>query len=147
MHQLALITAIRKIGMNVEMSVFDDILFKTDILYIIDNILSCNNSDEEEYRFLRQEAIWITINLVMASEQGVQYILASCFIGNELSEENLKEDFERGTSSILSNINGIAKQIITDNCEDIQLLNLIFFLFANIVHTGKPYAEKVVKET
>ena len=65
--------------MNAEDGVFDEILFDTDILFVIDNILSCNNSEEEEYRFLRQEAIWITINLLMASEHGVQYILASCF--------------------------------------------------------------------
>ena len=86
MHQLAIVTAIRKIGMAEGMPPFDDFIFKTDILYIIENILSCNNNEEEEYRFLRLEAIWITTNLALASEQGVQYMLATCFIGNEISE-------------------------------------------------------------
>ena len=67
MHQLALITSIRKFLSKDDILPIEEIIFKTEILDVVNKILEFNSS-EEEYRFLKLEALWITTNLAMASE-------------------------------------------------------------------------------
>ena len=67
MHQLALITSIRKFLSKDDILPIEEIIFKIEILDVVNKILEFNSS-EEEYRFLKLEALWITTNLAMASE-------------------------------------------------------------------------------
>ena len=123
-----------------------ELVVKTEILPIIDHILSCD-SDEEDYRFLRLEAIWIATNLACAGAEELKYLLASSFVDLNLSEESLTEDFKYGKSTILARLDKLMKQIISRDCKDLKSINLIIQLLANIAHTDTHFAKKVMTET
>ena len=82
----------RLISLSTDIPPLSEIVFKTEILLIIDHILSCD-SDEEDYRFLRLEAIWIATNLACAGAEELKYLLASTYDDLNLSAECLTEDF------------------------------------------------------
>ena len=129
-----------------EIPPLSELIIKTEILPIIDHILSCDD-DQEDYRFLRLEAIWIATNLACADAEELRYLLASTFVDIKLSEESLTEDFKYGKSTILARLDKLMRQIISRNCEDIKSINLIIQMLANVAHTDTPFASKVVHET
>ena len=61
-HQLALITAMRKLLSSSETPPTEEVLLKTRIMFIVDNILEIDSGDELVY-YMKLEALWILVNL------------------------------------------------------------------------------------
>ena len=113
MHQLAIVTLLRKLVSISDVPPLTEIVTKTEILSTIDLILSLLD-DEEEYRFLRLEALWILINLLCAGEDETKYILASSFTDiKDIDEDRLNDDFTYGKSILLIRLDKMMKQIVS----------------------------------
>ena len=76
-HQLALISAIRSLFTKDEaIPRVTEILEKTQIMSILSHIINFD-SVEEEFYFLKLEALWILINLSMCDTDATRLILLS----------------------------------------------------------------------
>jgi len=75
-HQLALITAIRHIFTREDEYVVacTEALRKTQIMSILSRILDLE-ATEEEFYFIKLEALWILINLSIAEEDDLKLML------------------------------------------------------------------------
>ena len=93
-HQLALITAIRKVISSIDnreqaIEFFSDVINETELLSIVSEVFTYQSTDERLY-YMRLEAIWILINLAFVPKREMAVICASVIpVASSISENQL----------------------------------------------------------
>ena len=148
-HQLALVTAIRKIMSNIDADdgaaeFFTEVINGSEILEIINGILSYKSNEEEMY-FLRLEALWILVNLAYVEKREMAVICASeTSVSNTISVDRLMNNMNVNKSVLLSNIDSLISEKVHEGFKDIKTLQMIFHFLNNCIATGREFAKKVL---
>ena len=77
-HQLAIITAIRQLFTREEELPASEALKKTPIISILNRILQLE-ANEEEFYFIKLEALWLLISLSMADSDDLKLMMLSSY--------------------------------------------------------------------
>ena len=122
----------------------DQILTKTKIMPLISSILTFQRGLDEEFYFMRLEAIWILINLAMCDTEDIKLMFVSEIKDltaevEPICKEKLKVDFEKNESSIFITVNLMLKEYILEQPNhqiDFKFVNNIMHFYANLASTG-----------
>ena len=114
-HQLALITAIRKVISSIDnreqaLEFFSDVINETELLAIVSEVFTYQSTDERLY-YMRLEAIWILINLAFVPKREMAVICASVIpVTSSISESHLLTDLVTKKSIILSKLDNLIRE-------------------------------------
>lgn len=107
---------------------------------------------EEEFYFLKLEALWTMINLCMCDSDELKLVLQSNIPSDFTMEvtydpEAIQADFINNRSEVLAKLERLLKQTLQVEEPDLKLLLCILHFFNNIIASGREYVLKVVRET
>ncbi len=154
MHQLAIITAIRQLFTREEEQPASEALKKTPIISILNRILQLE-ANEEEFYFIKLEALWLLICLSMADSDDLKFMMLSSYPEgteqpdqSQIDQNEAERDFERNKSLVLIGVESMLKFGLNNlDGTDMKVLHLVAHLYANLVVTAPEFAHKVLKET
>ena len=130
-HQLAVITCVRKelSNSNVDAKQFLEVMQKTSILEILDMILNFEGSTEEQFYYMKLEALWILQNLAFLGEEELLNMFSSTLqVQDDVSDV---ADFLTGESAILVTISNLLTEKCAEQPSDIRTINLAIEFLCN----------------
>ena len=154
MHQLAIITAIRQLFTREEELPASEALKKTPIISILNRILQLE-ANEEEFYFIKLEALWLLISLSMADSDNLKLMLLSSYPEgtdqpdqSQIDQNEAERDFERNKSQVLIGVESMLKFGLNNlDGADMKVLHMVAHLYANLVVTAPEFVHKVLRET
>ena len=138
----------RKLLSASETAPIEEVLQKTRIMSVVDNLIEIDSGDEMVY-FMKLEALWILVNLsAVKNPNTFKRIFMSSFDEQILTDDEIENDFESNESPLMTNIDMMIRQIFNGGCRDVKTLVMIFNFIGNCFEDESPdFAVKVINET